>query len=208
MSFWDLIFTLVILGVILLLLFIPMGTEGGILNRKQNSRRAKDLEGAKASAAPLAAAKRFAMLHQYEIVSPGNVVSGDKESGADFLLVGCFGVLCVKCVGLGGTIYGGAGEAEWTRMDASGRSTFPNPLDEASAATRVVRDVLFAAKRKNVPVETVCVFTNPKAELALPRGTGHYTLKEFKALLQKDKFLYDKGVDEKAVAQLLREAVR
>ena len=198
---------LAILGVILMLLFIPMGSDGGILNRKDKAKRAKDL-GAKSAAAPLKAAKRFAVLHQYEVVSPGNVVSGDKESGVDFILVGCFGVLCVKCLGMAGTVYGAANESEWSRMDASGRTAFPNPLDEASAATRVVRDVLFAAKRKNVPVETVCVFTNPKVELALPRGTGHYTLKEFKNLLQKDKYLYDKGVDEKAVAQLLREAVR
>lgn len=201
------IFTLAILGVILMLLFIPMGSDGGILNRKDKAKRAKDL-GAKSAAAPLKAAKCFAVLHQYEVVSPGNVVSGDKESGVDFILVGCFGVLCVKCLGMAGTVYGAANESEWSRMDASGRTAFPNPLDEASAATRVVRDVLFAAKRKNVPVETVCVFTNPKVELALPRGTGHYTLKEFKNLLQKDKYLYDKGVDEKAVAQLLREAVR
>ena len=41
----------------------------------------------------------------------------------------------------------------------------------------------------------MCVFTNKKATLALPRGTGHYTLKDFKALLGKSKYEQDKGVD-------------
>ena len=38
----------------------------------------------------------------------------------------------------------------------------------------------------------MCVFTNKKATLALPRGTGHYTLKDFKALLGKSKYEQDK----------------
>ena len=48
---------------------------------------------------------------------------------------------------------------------------------------------------RGIQVETVCVFTNKKATLALPRGTGHYTLKDFKALLGKSKYEQDKGVD-------------
>ena len=65
----------------------------------------------------------------------------------------------------------------------------------AEADTRLVRDTLFTANLHGIQVETVCVFTNKKATLALPRGTGHYTLKDFKALLGKSKYEQDKGVD-------------
>lgn len=201
------IFLVAIVGIILMLLFIPFGGSS-IVGGEKKERRAKNLGGSRAASAPLSAARRFAMTHRYEIVQPAHIVSSGKEADLDFLLVGCFGVLGVKCIGLGGTIYGGASEAEWTQISGGVRTPFANPIAEASAATRVVRDVLFAAKRKNVPVETVCVFTNPKAELALPRGTGHLTVKEFRSLLARDKYLYDKGVDEKAVAQLLRDAVQ
>lgn len=205
-SFWEMIFFFAVAGIILMLIFIPMGASGMLGDKKK--RGVRDLSDSRAASAPLSAARRFAMLHRYEIVQPAHIVSNGKSADLDFLIVGCFGVLGVKCVGLGGTIYGDANEREWTQMSGGERKAFANPIDEAAAATRVVRDVLFSAKRKNVPVETVCVFTNQKAELALPRGTGHYTLKEFRALLDKEKYLYDKGVDEKAVAELLRGAVK
>lgn len=207
MTFWDMLLFVAVIGVIMMLVFIPLSDSSAVGGGKKE-RRAKDLGGSRAASAPLSAARRFAMTHQYEIVQPAHLTSSGKEADLDFLLVGCFGVLGVKCVGLGGTIYGDASEAEWTQLSGGVRTPFANPIAEASAATRVIRDVLFAAKRKNVPVETVCVFTNPKAELALPRGTGHLTVKEFRSLLAKDKYLYDKGVDEKAVAQLLRDAAK
>ena len=71
----------------------------------------------------------------------------------------------------------------------------PTTMTVAEADTRLVRDTLFTANLRGIQVETVCVFTNKKATLALPRGTGHYTLKDFKALLGKSKYEQDKGVD-------------
>jgi len=106
-----------------------------------------------------------------------------------------FGLLCVKCVGLGGQIYGNPGDPMWLQVDAEKRISFENPMRAAEADTRLVRDTLFTANLRGIQVETVCVFTNKKATLALPRGTGHYTLKDFKALLGKSKYEQDKGVD-------------
>ena len=103
--------------------------------------------------------------------------------------------LDVKCVGLGGQIYGNPGDPMWLQVDAEKRISFENPMRAAEADTRLVRDTLFTANLRGIQVETVCVFTNKKATLALPRGTGHYTLKDFKALLGKSKYEQDKGVD-------------
>ena len=60
---------------------------------------------------------------------------------------------------------------------------------------------------KNIPVETVCVFTNPKAVLGIPRSTGHHTPKTFAALLEKDKYRLDKHVDLEKAEQALRECM-
>ena len=103
--------------------------------------------------------------------------------------------MCVKCVGLGGQIYGNPGDPMWLQVDAEKRISFENPMRAAEADTRLVRDTLFTANLRGILGETVCVFTNKKATLALPRGTGHYTLKDFKALLGKSKYEQDKGVD-------------
>lgn len=143
-----------------------------------------------------------------DLEAPASALDARAKNGRyadlDFILAGSFGLLCVKCIGLGGEIYGNAGDAKWLRVAGDEREPFNNPITEAAADTRMVRDALFTAHLKNVPVETVCVFTNPKATLALPRNTGHYTLKDFRELLDKEKYRADRHVEpEKAL-----EAVR
>ena len=163
----------------------------------------KDLQGAAAARKPLAAAKRMAAMNQYEVISPAVLEKNGSVTDLDFILVGIFGLLCVKCVGLGGEIYGSAGDAMWLQVCDEKRQSFENPLRRAEQDTRLVRDALFSAKMKNVPVETVVVFTNKRAQLALPRSTGHYTMKDFRALLGKSKFTQDKHTDiAQAVAAL------
>ncbi|MEG1153352.1 MAG: nuclease-related domain-containing protein [Ruthenibacterium sp.] len=158
-------------------------------------RRQKNLTAAKAAAKPLAAARRFATMQQYEVIAPAKLAKNGTFADLDFIVVGVFGLLCVKCIGLGGEVYGNAEDAKWLQVLGDNRIPFDNPLQKAGADTRLVRDTLFAAKLKSIPVETVCVFTNPNASIAVPHSAGHYTIKEFKALLGKDKLTIDKKVD-------------
>lgn len=167
-------------------------------------RKAKDLPDAKKANKPLGAAKRMALMNGYQILSPACLAKDGKLADLDFILVGTFGVLCVKCVGRGGSIYGSVGDAMWLQVKNQDRISFANPLLEAERDTRVVRDILFSAKLKSIPVETVCVFTNPSASLALPRSTGHYTVKEFRALLGQSRFLQERKIDLEAVCTALR----
>ena len=161
----------------------------------EKPRKAKNLDDSKKSAEALGITKRFAALHQYQVIAPAQLAKDGKFADLDFILVGWFGLLCVKCIGLGGQIYGSLDDDMWLQLDGDKRISFANPMRAAEADTRLVRDTLFAAKLRNIPVETVCVFTNKKATLLLPRTTGHYTLKEFKALRNKSKYDQDKGVD-------------
>lgn len=147
------------------------------------------------ASAPLAIATRFAKLRQFTVISPAMLAKDGKFADIDFIIVGYFGVLGVKCIGLGGEIYGSAGDAMWLQVAKDKRISFDNPLLVAQTDARLIRDTLFVAGLKSVPVEVICVCSNKKATLALPRTTGHFTLKDFKAYLQKDKFEQDKGID-------------
>ena len=143
-------------------------------------------------------------MNGYQVISPACLAKDGKLADLDFILVGTFGVLCVKCVGRGGSIYGSAGDAMWLQVKNQDRISFANPILEAERDTRLVRDILFSAKLKNIPVETVCVFTNPVASLALPRSTGHYTVKEFRSLLGQSRFLQERKIDLDAVCTAAR----
>ena len=170
-------------------------------------RKARDLADAKKAEKALRATRRMALMNGYQVIAPAFLAKDGKMADLDFLLVGTFGILGVKCVGRGGSIYGNAGDAMWLQVKNEERISFANPLLEAERDTRLVRDVLFSAKLKGVPVETVCVFTNPSAALALPRSTGHYTLKEFRALLGQSRFLQERKIDMDAICAALRTYV-
>ncbi len=188
----DLVFILVIVAGSVAIYFLFAGKKNDGLEKP---RKAKNLNDSQKSAEPLRIAKRFAVLHQYQVIAPAQLAKDGKYADLDFILVGWFGLLCVKCIGLGGQIYGSLEDEMWLQLDAGKRVSFANPMRAAEADSRLVRDTLFAAKLRNIPVETVCVFTNKSATLMLPRTTGHYTVKDFRALLNKSKFDQDKGVD-------------
>ena len=193
-------------GLILVAVVAAISLIYYFLFQKDSSKpkRGKDLSPEAAAAKPLAATKRFALLQQYQVIAPAKLVKNEKTADLDFILVGSFGLLCVKCIGLGGEIYGSAGDENWLQVHGKNRTPFENPLNKAAADTRLVRDALFTAKLKSIPVETVVVFTNKKAALALPRSTGHYTVKDFNALLGKSSLLADKGVDIAKAADAVR----
>ena len=165
---------------------------------------AKDLSPAARAAKPLSAARRFAGENGCRVIKDVHLAKNGRFADLDFLVLGPFGILCVKCNGMAGEIYGNASDEEWVCVKNDVRTSFENPMTRAAADTRVVRDCLFAAKLKNIPVETVCVFTNSKAVLGVPRSTGHYTPKTFAALLEKDKYRLDKHTDLNKAEQALR----
>lgn len=188
----DLVFVLIVIVIIAAAYFLLVGKKDDGLEKP---RKARNLGDSQKSAEALGITRRFAVLHQYQVIAPAQLAKDGKFADLDFILVGWFGLLCVKCIGLGGQIYGSLEDEMWLQLDGDKRVSFANPMRAAEADTRLVRDTLFAARLRNIPVETVCVFTNKKATLLLPRTTGHYTLKEFRALLNKSKYEQDKGVD-------------
>ncbi len=193
--------TLLFLGAAIILMVVVYVYMYHRENDDPKARKLKDLSGTARSAKALAAAKRFAGENDCQILAPATLAKNGRYADLDFIIAGRFGLLCVKCIGLDGEIYGSEGDAKWLRVSDQKREAFDNPLLEANGDTRLVRDALFSANLKSVPVETVCVFTNPKATIALPRNTGHYTLKDFRELLNKEKYRVDKRVDaEKALA--------
>jgi len=181
---------LVVLAVVAVCFFLLRKSEEG-----EKPPKSGDLAASQKSAAPLRAARTFAGLHQYKVIAPAQIAKDGKLADLDFIVVGCFGLLCVKCIGLGGQIYGGLDDEMWLQVNGERRVSFVNPMREAEADTRLVRDTLITAGMRNVSVETVCVFTNKKAVLSLPRNTGHFTRKTFRALLQKSKYEQEKNVD-------------
>lgn len=186
----------VIAGVYLLFKFITNHKKAG-RGREDGAERA------------VAAARSFARSNSFRCIVPAGLETDKGNARLDAIVVGYFGVLGVKAYGYNGEIYGSAGEKEWLQVSPrEEREKFPNPMDEASADVRVIREALFAAKLKQIPVEVVCVFTDPKVQLAVPKETGYLNMQGFKNLLAKEKYLDDKGFDLDKVENAIQAVVK
>ena len=182
-----------------------------VVYRQANPKKAKgkghgrDFNQAKV----VAATRRFASQNSFRMITPAKLASNGGTAELDAIVVGYFGVLGVISLGYSGEIYGDSNEENWLQVTPSGeRVHFKNPIDESSAAVRVIRDALFGQKMKKVPVEVVCVFPTPDAQIAVPRSLAPMRLKQYKELLKKDRFLEDCGLDLDTVEAALNKALK
>lgn len=180
-----------------------------VMNRRKNHpEKAKTQGRTNGTAKAIAKTKAFARSNGYKAFVPATLQHNGKQANLDALVVGSFGVLGVKAYGYNGNVYGAAADDEWLRVAPNGERTyFKNPVLQAAADVRAVRDVLMAQKLRNVPVEVVCVFTDKTAQLAIPRNVTYYTFKTFKQLLGKEKYLAKHGFDEQKVYAALESAL-
>lgn len=198
-----------IIAVIAAVGLLAIGFILWLIYRRQNPKAKKNQSPVGSTSNVIGTSRRFALSNSYKFISPATVTANGRVADLDALIIGYFGVLGVKALGHSGEIYGTASEENWLQKTGeSQRTYFPNPIRQAALDVRVVRDVLFDAKFKNVPVEVAVVFSNKKAQLALPRQTGHYNYKSFKALLSKEKYLADNGLDLEKVESTLRSALQ
>ena len=197
---------LIILAIVLVV--VLLGVVALIYYRKKHPRKDKRLGRSDGSRKVVAPARAFARSHRFRLIAPAHLLANKKGAKLDAIIVGYFGVLGVIGLGYNGNIYGAANESERLQINEGGQRTyFPNPMDEASAAVRVIRNTLSSPKLKQIPVEVVAVFTDSTVQLAVPKTAGPHSLKTFKALLHKDKYLDDTGLDLDAVEAAIRAAV-
>lgn len=198
---------LMILAIVLVV--VLLGVVALIYYRKKHPRKGKRLDrSAGSSNKAVAVARSFARSHRFRLIAPAHLLAGKKGAKLDAIIVGYFGVLGVIGLGYNGNVYGAANEDEWLQINEGGQRTyFPNPMDEASAAVRVIRNTLSTPKLKQIPVEVVAVFTDSTVQLAVPKTAGPHSLKTFKALLQKEKYLDDTGLDLDTVEAAIRAAL-
>jgi hypothetical protein len=203
LDFWYAVFItagLVVLG------GLAMGIY--LLYRRGKKRAAMPAPRGACAGRAVGPLRGFARSNRFCFIAPARLARGGAFASLDALVIGYFGILGLKALGYNGEVYGSADDKQWLQVSGDGQRTpFPNPISEASADVRIIRDALSASKFRQVPVEVVCVFTNKKAQLAIPRSTGHLTVKEFKKLLQKDKYLEDTGLELGPVEEAIRAAM-
>lgn len=201
----DWIFQLVFLAIVVVVVGLGIYFFSPLRGAKKEKHKPLPQDEHNGADIVLRQLKRYAATNEYKVIAPVAIEGTRHTADLDALLVGWFGILGVKCLGYGGTVYGQAKDEQWVQEVNGNRRTFENPLMRAQKSAQAIRDVLFAAKVKNIPVETIVVFTGKKTELALPRSTGHYTLDQFTSYLKSTRFEEDKKVEVEPVAALFEK---
>ncbi|MDD3430118.1 MAG: nuclease-related domain-containing protein [Oscillospiraceae bacterium] len=152
--------------------------------------------------------QRWAKLNNTQVISSATLQSKNLSAYADAILVGPFGVLGIKCLGLNGDIYGEKNDGAWLQVVNDERISFENPLTECNVCARLIREALFAAGIKNTNVDCIAVFCNKKANIAVPRSAGIVFPHTLKDTLNKDKYTIDKGLDTQKAAEAIKTFIK
>ncbi len=196
----------ILIGSVVLLVLTLVATLIYGETTRSKTKKANGRENEKNRA--LAPLRAFARSNGFRLIEPATLCSKGKEAKLDAIVVGYFGVIGVIALGYNGEIYGDAGQSEWVQiLPNKTRINFPNPITEAVGGVRVVRDALFEAGQKKVPVEIHCVFTYPNVQVAVPRSVGVLEIGAWKTLLKKERYLDDTGLDLDVVEQAIRKAL-
>lgn len=151
---------------------------------------------------------RYAGLRKYKTLSDLYVAHDGKTVYLENMLVGPFGILLLTTFESSGSYYGTVDAATWLRKDSdqSTRGTnIPNPLKEQEEAMLLLRSLFSKNKIYNVPIENhlcfpaqsknVNVYVTNSGEILMPGKLG--------ALLQRERFEYDNGVDAAQICELI-----
>ena len=143
--------------------------------------------------------KRFANAKGYKVFTDITIANKNATATFDIVLVGAFGVLCINTNGLGGEIYGTAKDDEWLKIFEGERKHFPNPLDENSKNTGVLRSALSERGHKPKFFESLLVFTQGKTEVNAPTSLPYAYPNDMRDFINQPKFTINNKVDIDAV---------
>ena len=101
MKIAELLIALVVIVVVLVIFVLVFRGESVTDFMKRKPKNEKQEKTVKK---PLQAARRFAAMQQYQVISPARLAKNGVFADIDFIVVCVFGLLCVKCIGLGGEI--------------------------------------------------------------------------------------------------------
>ena len=158
-------------------------------------RRKKYLMDPKAQEKLMSGLGKFARVRGFTVMGPTTIKFEDKEMSFDAILLGFFGALGVKVCPQGGDIYGDVNSDTWVQIYEDNRITFDSPVNQMLGSTKLFKDIFRREKIKGGNCDSMAVFTNKDANVAVARSLPACHVSNLSATLETPKYLTDNGAD-------------
>ena len=179
---------IIIGGIVLLAILILIAIRAA----QEAHRRKLGVDGEKKVAAKL---KHFASIRSFKVINDLYLPLYDKTTQIDHVLIGFFGLLVIETKNIGGEIYGEPRKKDWLHIMGKSRYKLYNPLMQNQTHVDCIRHLLGKENIYNVPIESLVVFTNRKAELYIPKKLPIISLKRLNKFLHQERFAKDNNID-------------
>ncbi len=113
----------------------------------------------------------------------------------DAILLSYYGAFGFAAAPQGGDIYGELNDEQWVAVFQGSRTPFYSPIMAMNGSVKTLKDIFRAEKVKCGNVESMAVFTNKDANVAVARSLAACHVNNLAAKLATPKYLADNGSD-------------
>lgn len=156
---------------------------------------------------------RFCLPRGFKVLSDVKLKDGSKEIIIENMMIGYFGVLLVRTLGVRGEYYGALDAENWSllskgKASTDKKDTIKNPLKLLECEESALRAAFSKNKIYNIPVEKIIYISNKSSKTAVyVTHNGEILLGgKLSGYLQKSKFEKDAGLDVKKIADIITGA--
>lgn len=151
--------------------------------------------------------RRWCAVRRYRLLENVAISHKGQRIQTDFIVVGIFGVLFINVFSKDADLYGNDGDALWmVKKSQTDRRTFPNPIDQCDGAIASLRETFAKQKIYKISMEQFYIYPCRRFKCFVADRYPVYPFAKFKALLTRDKYHEEKGIDMEQLESLIRQA--
>jgi len=151
--------------------------------------------------------KRWCAVRRYRLLENIEITDKGRRIKTDFIVVGIFGVLFINVFPYDADLYGNDGDAAWmVKKSQADRRSIPSPIDACDRAVSALRESFARQKVYKIPMEQFYIYPCRRFKCFVADRYPVYPFAKFKAVLTRDKYHEEKGIDMEQLETLIRQA--
>ncbi len=178
-----------IMGIMFMMLYMLGGEDIIFFRRKHYAIDPKSEEKL------IKALNKFVRGRDFKVMGRTTIEFKGSTHTFDAILLSYFGAIGFTAAPQGGDIYGELNDEEWAAIFQGRRTAFYSPVMAMNGSVKTLKDIFRAEKVKCGNVESMAVFTNKEANVAVARSLPACHVSNLETRLTTPKYLADNGSD-------------